>query len=103
MSCARVRISCARLSKSCARVNLTNERSSFVFKKVQNTGKIQVKFANPISKYFVASYSWSDAVISTMQHVYLRHRKADILLVKLTRAHDILNRAHDLLSRAHEI
>ena len=54
---------------------------------------------------------------STKQHVYLRHRKADLSLVKLTRAldllshanefvsraHNLLSRAHDLLSRAHEI
>jgi len=42
-----------------------------VFKKVQNTGKIQVKFANPISKYFVANYSWSDAIIATKQHSFI--------------------------------
>ena len=68
---------------------------------LQNTDKIQIKFPNPISKYFVANYSWSDAIISTKQHVYRRHRKADLSLVKLTRAHDLLSRAHEFVSRAH--
>src|SRR6218665_1942205 len=76
----------------------------------------------PFLKYFVPNYSWRDAIISKKKHVYLRHRKADLSLVKLTRAHDLLSsvvlsranefvsrahnlpsRAHDLLSHAHEI
>jgi len=30
------------------------------------------------------------------QHVYLRHRKADLSLLKLTRAHDLISRAHKI-------
>src|SRR6218665_3258939 len=36
-------------------------------------------------------------------HVYLRHRKADPSLVKLTRAHDLLSRAHEIQTRAHDL
>jgi len=57
----------------------------------------------PFLKYFVANYSWRDAIISTKQYVYLRHRKADLSLVKLTRAHDLVSRGYELLSRAHDI
>jgi len=49
--------------------------------------------------------------MSTKQHVYLRHRKADLLLVKLICAHNLLDtnscarlsRAHVIVSRAHNI
>src|SRR6218665_558145 len=57
----------------------------------------------PFLKYFVPNYSWRDAIISTNEHVYLRHRKADLSLVKLTRAHDLLFRANEFVSRAHDI
>src|SRR6218665_2331163 len=57
----------------------------------------------PFLKYFVANYSCRDAMISTKQHVYLRHRKADLSLVILTRAHDLLSRSHEIRTRAHEI
>src|SRR6218665_301414 len=55
----------------------------------------------PFLKYFVPNYSWRDAIISTKKHVYLRHRKADLSLVKLARTHEIVSRANDLVSRAH--
>src|SRR6218665_1392347 len=57
----------------------------------------------PFLKYFVGNYSWRDAIISTKQHVYLRRRKADLSLVKLNRAHDLLSGAHEIRTRAHDL
>src|SRR6218665_3928862 len=77
---------------------------------LKNTEKIQIKFANPIFKILCCQLFLERCHCIKKLHVYLRHRKADLSLVKLTHAHDLLSRAHeirtrvnDLLSRANEI
>ena len=63
-------------------------------------------FKNGIGELYLDFVSvlqlWHNTIISTKQHVYLRHRKADLWLVKLSRAHDLLSRAHEFISRVHE-
>ena len=73
--------------------------------------KIQIKFANPIFKILccqlfleIRQYINETAILASKNHVvYLRHRKTDLSLVKLTRAHDLLSRAHEIVSRGHEL
>src|SRR6218665_3777075 len=71
---------------------------------LQNTDKIQIKFANPIFKILCCQlflerrhYISETACLSTPQKI------ADLSLVKLTRAHDLVSRVHEIRSHAHDL
>src|SRR6218665_3458338 len=68
---------------------------------LQNTDKIQIKFANPIFKILCCQLFLERRHYIKKLHVYLRHRNVDLTLVELTRAHDLLSRANEFVSRAH--
>jgi len=87
MSCARVTNSCPRLTNSCPRLTKSYARLTTVSRSHDlRTRSHEI-----------------DTSISTKQHVYLRHRKADLSLVKLNCAHDLLSRAQEIVSRGNEL